>query len=149
MITLYIARKQNDVANRNTELSRRIASKQIVAPMRQAWINDLRDKLSELSSSALHYWNTGYEDRNDEEYKRLGLLEAEILFRINPHEIDHQDLLSAIRKMLFALQRGAEDAGNSSDHISKSLCLGRKSSRPNGIELKTISTGLESVEPKR
>jgi uncharacterized protein YneF (UPF0154 family) len=66
-ITLRISRRQ-------FELSRRIADKQIVAPMRQAWINNLREKVAELSSSALHYWNKDWsrplhdsEDLKDEE----------------------------------------------------------------------------------
>lgn len=101
-ITLYIGRKQ-------IELSRRIASKQIVAPMRQAWINDIRDKLAELSSTALHFLNAGFEQRKDEEYKRLHQLEEEITLRINPSEPDHLELLKTIRKMMLALQSGVHD----------------------------------------
>jgi hypothetical protein len=104
-ITLYIGRKQN-------ELSRRIASKQIVAPMRQAWINDLRDKLAELSSSALHYLNAGFENRKDKEYKRLTLLEEEITLLINPSETDHLELVKAIRKMILALESGIDEVDN-------------------------------------
>ena len=110
MVTLYIGKKQNEVANKTVELSRRIASKQIMAPMRQAWINDLRDKISELSSSGLHYWTAGYEDRSEAEYQRVGLLESEVYFRINPQEKDHQELMSAIRGMVQALQTGHDDA---------------------------------------
>jgi len=78
-ITLRISRRQ-------IELSRRIASKQIVAPMRQVWINELRNKVAELSSSALHCWNTGsgLDARTDAEVRRLGQLEQEIELMINP-----------------------------------------------------------------
>lgn len=118
-VSLHIGQKQ-------IELSRRIASKQIVAPMRQAWINDLRDKLAELLSSALHYWNAGYEQRTDEEYKRLGLLEEEINLRINPGEADHKDLVSAIREMLFALERGVDDSDRFSRAYERTNALGQK-----------------------
>jgi hypothetical protein len=50
LVTLRIGRKQ-------IELSRRIASKQVVAPMRQAWINTFREKLAELTGNAFHYWS--------------------------------------------------------------------------------------------
>lgn len=45
-----------------------VANKQIIAPMRQAWINNLRDLVAELTSSALHYYVAGFEERTDEEY---------------------------------------------------------------------------------
>jgi hypothetical protein len=98
-ITLRIGRKQ-------IELSRRIASKQIVAPMRQAWINELRNKVAELSGSALHYWNTGFDDRKDEEVKRIWQLEEEIKLMINPIEEDHKKLVETVRQLLWAMQRG-------------------------------------------
>jgi hypothetical protein len=107
-ITLKISRRQ-------FELSRRIADKQIVAPMRQAWINNLREKVAELSSSALHYWNKDWsrplhdsEDMKDEEQKRLTLLEHEIELLINPSEADHKELVETIRKMMWALERGLD-----------------------------------------
>lgn len=46
--------------------------------MRQAWINNLRDLLSEITSSALHYYVAGFEDRTDQEYQHLTHLEYKI-----------------------------------------------------------------------
>lgn len=63
------------MTRRQLEASQRIASRQLVGPMRQAWINDLRAKLAELLSSALHYFVAGFEDRTDKEYRRLTQLE--------------------------------------------------------------------------
>jgi Zn-dependent protease with chaperone function len=56
------------VSKRQLASSLEVANKQVVAPMRQAWINNLRDVLSELLSSALHYYVSGFEDRSDAEY---------------------------------------------------------------------------------
>lgn len=56
------------VARRQVVSSLEVANKQIIAPMRQVWINNLRNLLAELASSALHYYVAGYEDRTDEEY---------------------------------------------------------------------------------
>lgn len=42
------------VAKRQIESSSAVANKQIIAPMRQAWINSLRDAMAELASRALH-----------------------------------------------------------------------------------------------
>lgn len=119
LVILKIGRKQ-------IELSRRIASKQIVAPMRQAWINNLREKLAELSSSAHHYWNAGFEERKDEEYKRLTQLEEEIKLLINPTEEDHKELVDTIRQMLSALERGTRDAEEFFAAREKTTTLGQK-----------------------
>jgi Icc-related predicted phosphoesterase len=100
-ITMRISRRQ-------LELSRRIASKQIVAPMRQAWINDLRNKVAELSSSALYYWNTKFDEQTDEKTRRVWQLQEEIKLMINPGEDDHKALVSAISQLLSAMERGTE-----------------------------------------
>jgi hypothetical protein len=58
--------------------------------MRQAWINTLRDFVAELTSSALHYHVAGFEERTDEEYRRLTLLEYKVAMMLNPMEEDHK-----------------------------------------------------------
>jgi len=78
----------------------------LISPMRQAWINELRKEIASLSSSALQYFETGYEARKDEEYKRLTELELEVILTVNPHENDHVHLLATIREMIKALERG-------------------------------------------
>jgi hypothetical protein len=102
LISLRIARRQ-------VVSSLIVANKQIVAPMRQVWINNLRDQISEISSSALHYHLTGYEDREDNEYKRLAELEGKISLMLNFKEEDHKRLHDSIREMLSALYKGKED----------------------------------------
>ena len=96
------------IAKRHVASSLKIANKQIVAPMRQAWINSLRDLIAEISSSGLHYYQAGYEDRKDEEYKRMTELEGKISLMLNFKEDDHKKLHDLIRKMLASLERGKE-----------------------------------------
>jgi hypothetical protein len=50
------------IARQQLRSSLEVSNKQVVAPMRQAWINSLRDLLAELVSNALHYHQTGFED---------------------------------------------------------------------------------------
>jgi len=64
--------------------------------------------VAELSSSALHYYQTGFEDREDTEYKRLTELEGRISLMLNFIEDDHRKLHDLIRQMLNALARGKE-----------------------------------------
>jgi len=99
------------IAKSQIASSLKAANKQLVAPMRQAWINDLRGLIAEISSSALHYYQAGFEDRKDKEYKRLTELEGKISLMLNFIEDDHKKLHDLIREMLDALARGKQ--GNS------------------------------------
>jgi hypothetical protein len=101
LISLRIARRQ-------VMSSLAVANKQITAPMRQAWINSLRDLLAEISSSALHYFVAGFEDRRDEDYQRVTLLEHKIQLMLNPKEEDHKKLEQFIRTMIKAIESGKE-----------------------------------------
>lgn len=83
-----------------------VANKQITAPMRQVWINALRDLTAELTSRALHYFVAGFEDRSDAEYQELTLLEHKIALMLNDAEPDHQQFEKSIREMVGSLSRG-------------------------------------------
>ena len=96
------------IARRQAMSSLEVANKQIVAPMRQKWINRLRELLAEVMSSAHHYSLMGFEDRTDEEYRRLLLLEEKIGLTLNPNEEDHRKLEVFIGKMIRAIERGSE-----------------------------------------
>jgi hypothetical protein len=119
------------MSERQIELSRRIASKQIVAPMRQAWINTFREKLAELTGSTFHYWNMrsvvrGTVELSDEEQMRLIQIEHEIELFINPTERDHTELMEALRKVLGLLERGTDDRGEFNAALHKARMLGQK-----------------------
>lgn len=87
-----------------------VSSRQITAPMQQAWINKLRELLAELTSSTLHYYVAGYENRTDEEYRHLTLLESHIELMLNPNEEeDHQRLVGLMRSMLNEIRSGKSD----------------------------------------
>jgi hypothetical protein len=74
------------IAKRQIASSLDVANKPIIVPMRQAWINNLRDLLAELISSSLRYYVAGYGDRKDEEYQRLTLLEHKAQLMLNPND---------------------------------------------------------------
>ena len=100
------------VTKRQISSSLEVANKQIIAPMRQAWINNLRDLVAELTSNALHYHVAGFEERTDEEYRRLTLLEYKVALMLNPLEDDHKRLEQLIRQMVSALEREREGEAN-------------------------------------
>jgi hypothetical protein len=109
IISWHIAKRQikesSDLAQAQIRSALHTSNKQIVAPMRQAWINELRELLAELSSSALHYYLAGFEDRTDQEYQRLTFIESKIKFMLNAKESDHQRLEQDIRHLIVSLQQ--------------------------------------------
>jgi hypothetical protein len=119
------------MSERQIELSRRVASKQIVAPMRQAWINTFREKLAEFISAAFHYWNVrqvmaGRVELKDEEQRRLAQLEYEIRLLINPTESDHQQLVETIKQIPWRLERGDDEFGEINPLMEKATALGQR-----------------------
>lgn len=94
------------VTKRQITSSLAVANKQIVAPMRQVWISNLRDILAELTSSAFHYYLAGFEERTDEEYLRVTLLQHKAAMMLNPLEEDHRRLEDLIRQLISSLDDG-------------------------------------------
>ena len=103
-----------------------IANKGIVKPMRQAWIDKLRELLAEFASSTRHYWAAGFEDRTDEEYRHLTLLETRIQLMLNPNESDHCDLESLVHRMVRELDHGPGGRGKYPDLHPEMIALSRK-----------------------
>lgn len=118
LITYYVTRIQI----RSMALT---SNKQIIAPMRQAWINNLRDELAELMSRALHYYVSGFENREDTEYQRLTLIEAKIVLMLNYNEFDHQKLEKSIRNMIAALEQGHHFEIDFVSHHDETMMLSR------------------------
>jgi hypothetical protein len=105
------------IAKRQARTSLSVANKQIVAPMRQAWINNLRDILADLLSSTLHYYVAGYENRKDEEYQRVTLLEHKTKLMLNANEEDHRKLEALVRELIEVLDSGPRDRDRSFEEI--------------------------------
>lgn len=103
-----------------------VANKQITAPMRQAWINTLRDLTAELSSRALHYFQTGFEDRSDAEYQELTLLEQRIALMLNSEEADHLEFKQSIRGMIAWLERGKQPLGAFAEKHDETCVLAKR-----------------------
>jgi len=92
MVSIIITKKQ-------IKSSTWTAEKQIISPIRQSWINELRMIVAEISSKSSHYWASGYEDREDEEYYRITELEHQLRLYLNPNETDHTELLDKVKIM--------------------------------------------------
>jgi hypothetical protein len=105
LITLYISKNQS-------KATLQLAKQQLLGPMRQAWINELRELVVEVTSNSLHYWSTGtYENLENEEYNRIIHIQHKVRLMINPAEEDHTKLFKEIESMVNAAgaSSGKED----------------------------------------
>jgi hypothetical protein len=84
-------------------VSWRVANRQIIAPMRQAWINELRKNLARLLGSASFYLAAGVDTGDAKEYKQLVEIQQEIELTINPREEQHKELVDRIAVMMKAM----------------------------------------------
>ena len=91
------------LTRRQLLVSLQISNKQLIAPMRQAWVTALREQIAELASSSTFY-QAHAGAQTDEKYQRLVMLEHNISLMLNTNEEDHQRLLARIRLMLTSLR---------------------------------------------
>lgn len=103
----YVANKRQIASAQN------IANKQVIAPMRQEWINDVREIVSEIVSTA-HWWYVANdsgdlgsfesarnaEEEFDRQFARTELrliqLSRKLELMLNPKESDHNELVELV-----------------------------------------------------
>lgn len=103
LISIFITKK-------TLQINSKIASKSLISPIRQQWINDLRNIISEIIAKSSYYCVAGTEDRKDKEYYRITELEMKINLLINPKEEDHKKLINLIKEMIENLYIGNQVA---------------------------------------
>ena len=92
------------IAKRQMRTSLETADKHITAPMRQAWINKLRELLAEFTSRSMRYHVAGFEGESNEKNMRLLFVLDHIRLMLNPNEDDHQRLEDLMNRMMIEIQ---------------------------------------------
>jgi hypothetical protein len=103
-----------------TRASLLAANKQIVAPMRQAWINSLRDRVADVLSTSWWYYTSGEDPTGPDEdglagsrvERRLRFVVQEIELMLNLTEDDHVALLEALNQTVNACYPGSDSSSN-------------------------------------
>ncbi|WP_439605626.1 hypothetical protein [Hydrogenophaga sp.] len=102
------------VAKRQSDTSLKVAYKQIVAPMRQKWIDSLRDRVAEIISTSHWFYVSGMHEvaelHEDEDWDRqqnevdrkLIFLQNQVELMLNPKEEDHRALVTALKEVVAA-----------------------------------------------
>lgn len=93
-----------------------LARRQIISPIRQKWIDDLRDLVSTLlskcRSSVILNEGNGVLDKirpNEELLNEILFLEQKLELMLNPKEQDHQDLVELVTSITDDVQHGVSD----------------------------------------
>ena len=122
LLAVLIAWKSLVIAHRQMRAAVKVADKQITAPMRQAWINKLRELLAKLTSTCTNYRVTGAEAQTSD----LLFLLDHILLMLNPKEQKHQRLEDLIQKLVIELRDENEDKDKFIDLRADFLDLSRE-----------------------
>ena len=122
-ITWYVAKYQTDSAQR-------MAAKQIISPMRQAWIDALRNRVAEIISEAHWFYVAGYNSdeaaQNDNRFmdtdKKLVFLRRQVELMLNPKEEDHQRL-NQLLDAVSSSGLGSKDQGHFSENVKQATAV--------------------------
>jgi len=97
-------------------LSAWVARRQIVAPIRQKWIDELRNLITEFLSTAqmlvvVEETNgiLNKEDIDTETYKKMLSIERKLTLMLNPNESLHNELMEDIRELLDKIEHGVSN----------------------------------------
>ena len=107
-------------------LSLKVSNKQIVAPMRQAWINKLRELLAEFTSRAAHHYYTDLDNFTAEVGQRLSLLKTHIQLMLNSNEKDHKDLEALMGEIVGKVLSEKRGQSEFEDLRTKMIALSRE-----------------------
>lgn len=93
-----------------------VAKRQIVSPIRQKWIDELRELMSELISECQRAIILGEnrgllnEEKTDEAlFRKLLYLEQKLKLMLNPNEDKHIELMKIVRDITDAAHHGIGD----------------------------------------
>lgn len=107
-------------------LSAWVARRQIVAPIRQKWIDELRDLITEFLSTAqmLVVVNDSNgilneDDIDKETYKNMLSIERKLTLMLNPNESLHNELMVHIRELLDKTEHGVSNLSEFGPLVSK------------------------------
>lgn len=132
MISLKISKDHRDI-------SLKLATKHLVAPMRQVWIESLRDKVSEFLSLSFWYYVSGLHDhaissdapdyeaeeetQQSKADRKLSFLATQIELMLNPEEADHIALIEHLKNCRYSAFGGGVSAEFPDHHeAAKAQC---------------------------
>lgn len=87
------------MASRQLGATIAISKKNIISPIRQNWINELRKILAELTTTCTYFWTETDEEKREEYHLKVRALIGQLELYINPKEDEHKELLKNVVRM--------------------------------------------------
>ncbi len=94
----------------------KVAKRQLISPMRQKWIDELRELMSQLLSESrkVVVLSEGYglldaEKTDESAFHKILYIEQKLGLMLNPNEAEHSELLKLVRVIAEDVQLGAGD----------------------------------------
>ncbi len=87
------------VAKQQVESAQSVARTQLIMPMREAWIGQLRSKLAEFFAISLDVFVTADERIGEVDTSRLSLVHLEAILMLNPEEPSHVELIKTLQEI--------------------------------------------------
>lgn len=111
------------VAQKHIDNALAVARRQIVSPIRQKWIDDLRTNVAEFISTAQAHWI--YPSVDEIAHRGLLLVEMKVELMLNPKEPDHQELKVALNRLMEVVLRRKEERllGDFTEALTQSTSL--------------------------
>jgi hypothetical protein len=94
------------IARRSNEHAMRVARKNLVSPMRQKWIDSVRDAVAEVTSQVWYYYVAGADGhpKGVEIITKIHFLERRLRLLLNPTEEDHKKLTALLQQAIAIVE---------------------------------------------
>ncbi len=87
------------IASKQLAVTSAISEKNIIAPIRQNWINELRQILSKLATTCAYFWTEEDETKQGKYHLEVRALIGQLELYINPNENEHKELMKRVVRM--------------------------------------------------
>ena len=108
----------------------RVAKRQIVSPIRQKWIDELRDLMSTLLSKCktvlILRKGVGLlakDETNEVLFSEILYLEQKLALMLNPRESDHQNLFKVVGWITDEVQHGVDNIIEFGSKLDEATCI--------------------------
>lgn len=111
----------------------KVARRQILSPIRQKWIDELRELMSEFLSECQRAIVIGEgvgllntEETDEALFKKLLYLERKLALMLNPREEHHVELVDLVRSITEEVQQGVNDFIQFGEKVANTSSLCQK-----------------------
>lgn len=104
LVSYIVVSKQIKASGKTTEIqidtAKHVANRHLISPLRQKWIDRLRESLAEFFSNAESFKMLGSTRNSESDFHRLVSVVTYIELMLNANENDHNELLDSLKAVV-------------------------------------------------